>query len=135
MHPRAKAQLTPEAALDKRYREIADELAAIGTERGTLMEKKSRTPEEEQRLAKLDADLVVAGNAFQRFLDQLSTELGSSTSSSKVFQLRESQGLMEDLRELGKGVVALYTLVVEDKYRVILTTADFQKATSIDQSG
>jgi hypothetical protein len=135
VHPRAKAQLTPEAALDKRYREIADELAAIGTERGTLMEKKSRTPEEEQRLAKLDADLVVAGNAFQRFLDQLSTELGSSTSSSKVFQLRESQGLMEDLRELGKGVVALYTLVVEDKYRVILTTADFQKATSIDQSG
>ena len=34
---------------------------------------------------------------------------------------------MEDLRELGPGVVALYTLVGEDKYRVILTTADFQK--------
>ncbi len=34
---------------------------------------------------------------------------------------------MEDLRELGPGVVALYTLVGEDNYRVILTTADFQK--------
>ena len=34
---------------------------------------------------------------------------------------------MEDLRELGKGTVALYTLVGEDKYRVILTTADVQK--------
>src|SRR5205809_5468428 len=34
---------------------------------------------------------------------------------------------MDDLRELGKGVVALYTLVGEDKYRVILTTPDFQK--------
>jgi CHAT domain-containing protein len=34
---------------------------------------------------------------------------------------------MEDLRELGHGTVALYTLVGEDKYRVILTTPDFQK--------
>src|SRR6059058_1288304 len=34
---------------------------------------------------------------------------------------------MDDLRELGKGVVALYTLVGENKYRIILTTPDFQK--------
>jgi CHAT domain-containing protein len=124
-----KAQLTQEeAAIEKRYREIADQLAALGTERGTLMEKKSRTPDEEQRLAKLDADLVLAGNAFQKFLSQLEAELGpSSEASAKAFALRESQGLMEDLRELDKGVVALYTLLGEDKYRVILTTADFQK--------
>ena len=124
-----KAQLTPEeAALEKRCREIADQLAAIGTERGTLMDKKSRTPEDEQRLAKLDADLVIAGNAFQKFLSQLETDLGtSSEANAKAFALRESQGLMEDLRELGKGTVALYTLVGEDKYRVILTTADFQR--------
>ena len=106
-----KAQLTPEeTAIDKRYREIADQLATLGAERGSLMDKKSRTPDEEQRLAKLDADLVVAGNAFQKFLDQLSTDLSASNdASARVFQLRESQGLMEDLRELGKGVVALYT--------------------------
>ena len=124
-----KAQLTPEeTAIDRRYREIADQLATLGTERGSLMDKKSRTPEEEQRLAKLDADLVVAGNAFQKFLDQLSTDLSASNDgSARVFQLRESQGLMEDLHDLGAGVVALYTLVGEDKYRVILTTADFQK--------
>ena len=74
-----KAALTPEEqALEKRYREIADQLASLGAERGTLMDKTSRTPEEEQRLARLDADLVVAGNAFQKFLDQLTTELGSS---------------------------------------------------------
>jgi len=124
-----KAPLTPEeVAIEKRYREIADQLASIGAERGTLMEKKSRTPDEEQRLAKLDADLVVAGNAFQKFLTQLEADLGtSSEANAKTFALRESQGLMEDLRELGAGVVALYTLVGEDKYRVILTTADFQK--------
>src|SRR5207244_6258671 len=59
---------------------------------------------------------------------QLETDLGaSSEANTKAYALRESQGLMEDLRELGKGVVALYTLVGEDSYRVILTTPDFQK--------
>jgi CHAT domain-containing protein len=124
-----KAKLTAEEeAIDKRYREIADQLAAIGAERSALMDKKSRTPEEEQRLAKLDADLVVAGNSFQKFLSQLEIELGtSSEASAKAYTLRESQGLMEDLSELGKGTVALYTLLGEDKYRVVLTTPDFQK--------
>jgi CHAT domain-containing protein/tetratricopeptide (TPR) repeat protein len=124
-----KAQLTPEEqAVEKRYREISDRVAELGSERATLIDKKNRTPEEEQRLAKLDTDLVVAGNAFQKFLSQLEAEFGASSEASpKAYALRESQGMMEDLRELGKGVVALYTLVGEDKYRVILTTADFQK--------
>jgi len=124
-----KAALTSEEdALDKRYREIADKLTEIGTERGALLEKPSRTPAEEQRLAKLEADLAVAGQAFQKFLDGLAAEMGKNAdTNARAFQLRESQGLMEDLRELGKGTVALYTLVGEDKYRVILTTADFQK--------
>jgi len=126
---KARAQLTPEEqAIEKRYREVADRVGEISAERGTLIDKKSRTAEEEQRLAKLDADLVVAGSAFQTFLSHLESELGKSAEAgSKTYALRESQGLMEDLRELGKGTVALYTLVGADKYRVILTTADFQK--------
>jgi CHAT domain-containing protein/tetratricopeptide (TPR) repeat protein len=125
----AKAQLTPEEqAIEKRYREISEQIAELGTERGTLIDKKTRTPEEEQRLVKLDADLVVAGTAFQKFLSTLESEMSATSGASgKVYAMRESQGLMEDLRELGKGTVALYTLVGEDKYRVILTTADFQK--------
>jgi CHAT domain-containing protein len=124
-----KAQLTPEEQeLEKRYRGIADQLATLGAERGALLDKASRTRAEEQRLAKLEADLVIAGQEFQKFLDQMSTELkASKEESGKISQLGASQGLMEDLRELGHGSVALYTLVGEDKYRVILTTPDFQK--------
>jgi len=124
-----RAQMTPEeAALEKRYREIAEQIAALGSERGSLLDKKKRTAEEDQRLARIDADLVLAGNTFQTFLSRLESELsGSSETSSKVFALRESQGMMEDLRELGAGTVALYTVVGEDKYRLILTTPDFQK--------
>ena len=124
-----KARLTrEEEALDTRYHEIADHIAELGTERGELLDKKSRTPTEEQRLVKLDADLTVAGQVFQKFLDGLANELGKNAeASNRVFQLRESQGMMEALRDLGKRTVALYTLVGEDKYRVILTTADVQK--------
>lgn len=104
-----KAALTPEeAALDKRYREIADSLTALGSERNALLEKKERNAAEEQRLDKLEADLKVAARVFQAFLDQLSTELrarkGAETS---VVQINDSQAFMDDLRELGKGTVAL----------------------------
>ena len=126
----ARAALTPaEAGFERRYLEIADRVAALGRERGSLREKDKLTPEEEQKLTQLEADLEVAGQAFQQFLDQLATELGDTpVATERVFQLRESQALMDTLRELGHGAVALYTVVGADKYRVILITPDVQKA-------
>ena len=125
-----KATLTPEEiAVEKRYREIADQLTTIGTNRSVLLEKKSRTPEEEKQLTRLEADLVVAGSSFQKFLDGLATEMSHQTErSGRVTQLQDAQGIMADLRDLGSNVAALYTLVGETKFRLILTTADVQKA-------
>ncbi len=127
---KGRTVLTPaESELDRRYREIADRLAALGRERMELRSKKSLTPEEEKLLAKLDVDLELAGQVFQQFLDKLAGEFARSPRmGDKVFQLRESQGLMETLRELGSGSVAIYTIVGEDKYRVILITPEVQKA-------
>lgn len=126
----ARAELTPkEAELEKRYREIADQLTGIGRERSELLAKQTRSSEEENRLSKLEADLRVAQEAFHKFLGQLFTEFGKSDlAKERVFQLKESQAMMEDLRELGSGAVALYTLVGKEKYRVILVTPDVQKA-------
>ncbi len=127
-----KAALTPaEAALDKRYREIADSLTALGSERNALLEKKERTAAEEQRLDKLEADLKVAAQVFQKFLDQLSTELRAQKGTeTSVVQINDSQAFMDDLRELGKGTVALYTLVTDDRFHVILTTSDVRRSYS-----
>ena len=127
-----KASLTPEeAALDKRYREIAEQLTALGAERNTLLEKKGRTPEEEQRVNKLEKDLTVAAQVFQKFLDQLSTELTARKGrEANIVQLNDSQAFMDDLRELGRGTVALYTVVTEDRFHVILTTSDVRKSYS-----
>ncbi|MGH9967538.1 MAG: CHAT domain-containing protein [Pyrinomonadaceae bacterium] len=118
-----------EVLLERRYREIADRVTAIGAEYGQLREKQARTAEEDQRLAKLEEDLAIANRAFQKFLDDIDKTFSESAKGSeKVFQLRESQGLMETLRDLGPGAVALYTVVGEDKYRVILVTPEVQKA-------
>lgn len=126
---KVRADLTPtEAEWQKRYDEIADQLTTLGRERGELLAKQSRTAEEEQRLFKLESDLRIGQEAFQKFLDQLFREFSNSeVAKERVFQLQESQGLMEDLRELGSGAVAIYTLVGKDKYRIILVTPDAQR--------
>ncbi len=126
----AAVELTPEErGWESRYREIGDRITAIGLERGTLVIKRMRTAEEDQRLAALDADLQVAGRAFQDFLIRLSGELAANPSgASRALEVRDAQGLMETLRDLGPGVVALYTIMGADKYRVILVTPDAQKA-------
>jgi CHAT domain-containing protein/tetratricopeptide (TPR) repeat protein len=112
-----------------RYRAVSDRVMALGKERGDLMAKRNRSPAEEARLTTVDADLGVANETFQRSLDQLAAESrASGAGTERVFQLRESQGLMGTLRDLGRTTVAVYTLVGGEKYRAILVTADVQKA-------
>jgi CHAT domain-containing protein/Flp pilus assembly protein TadD len=126
----ARAELTPsEADWDQRYREIADRVTAIGAERGALLAKNPRSAAEERRLNELEQDLIVANRAFNDFLDRLAQEFADAARpGDRIFQVREAQGLMEDLRELGDGAVVLYTLVGEQALRILLITPDAQKA-------
>ena len=124
-----RADLTPaEAEWDRRYNEIADRLTTLGHERGELVGLQTRTAEQEKRLASLDRDLTVAGEAFQKFLARLDTEASrQKLSNEKLNQVKDSEALMGTLRELGSGTVAIYTLVTEDKLRLILITSDVMK--------
>jgi len=89
----------------KRYREIAGSLASIGNRAWHFDGKEIPHPEEEQRLARLDADCG-SRNAFRSFSRNLKLIWVSLPKlMAKAFALRESQGLMEDLRELGNGTV------------------------------
>jgi CHAT domain-containing protein/Tfp pilus assembly protein PilF len=117
-----------EAEWDRRYNEIADRLTALGHERGELVALRTRTAEQDARIASLDRDLTIAGEAFQKFLAQLDTEASQQKlSKEKLNQVKDSEALMETLRELGSGTVAIYTLVTEDKLRLILITPDVMK--------
>ncbi len=114
----------------RRYREIADRVTAIGVEWRALREKENPSPAEVQQLTQLEDDLGVAKQAFDHFLSQLATEFDKTPETTKeIADLPEkTQGLMSDLHELGPGVVALYTLVSAQTYRVLLITADTRVA-------
>jgi CHAT domain-containing protein/Tfp pilus assembly protein PilF len=124
-----RVELTPaEAEWAKRDGEMSDRLVAIGAERGGLLAKGTLSAEERRRLDSLERDLEAANRKFQDFLE----DLGRNTSAARVAparleQVREGQGMMEDLRDLPPGTVAIYTLVTDQKYIAILITPDFQK--------
>jgi CHAT domain-containing protein/uncharacterized protein HemY len=119
-----------EADWEKRYREIGDQLMAIGTRRSELLAK--RTPlntDETRQLEQIDNDLSVGNRKFEQFLGDLSQHFSAKVDAGRrIEDLRETQGIMEDLRELPAGTVAIYTLIGEDKFHAILRTPDAQKA-------
>lgn len=115
----------------KRYATLSDSVAAIGREFSVLDEKKRRLSrigqtlltEDQSRYDTLAEQLSKANAAFKLFLDtQLREELGR-TETKKIESDRD---LQVRLGKWGNGTVALYTIVTEERYRVILTTPTVQ---------
>jgi hypothetical protein len=117
----------PQTAYDQHWQErfntIHDQLAVIGREYSTLVKKESRTDEENQRLAVLESDLATAQQALQ----QLYQDISVAANPKLVRDLKDSgETLMQNLPSIEPGAVVIETIVLEDKYRVILTTPDVQ---------
>ena len=131
---KGRATLTAEEAeWEKGYNTKGDLLVTIGTERGELLAKlqakKPLTPEETARLTQLDQDIETGNKDFETFLKELSTHFAAkSAGTQRIEDLREAQGIMEELRELPVGTVAIYTLMGEEKLSIILRTPEAQKA-------
>jgi len=118
-----------EAEWERRYREISDRVTAIGLEYDVLKSKENRTLEEEKKLLAFGKDVVVANTAFTNFLASLRRQFIDHPSGGEaVGRLQASSGLQAALHDLGPGTVALFTLVGEKSYRVILVTAKTRKA-------
>ena len=115
---------TSESDLDKKFRLISDRVTAIGGEWALLHAKPSRTPEEEQHLNDLASQLEVANQEWRDFLNNMYTSLKTTGLAQKsVRNLQENaSGMQKVLRQLDPGTVALYTLVGDDKYQVIVVT-------------
>ncbi|HVQ39443.1 MAG TPA: tetratricopeptide repeat protein, partial [Pyrinomonadaceae bacterium] len=128
--PNTGATLTRnEAALLQRYREIESQVIAIARKSSELRGKETLTPGEKDLLARLEQDLEAANLAFDKFLARLPSEFSEAgQGAAKTLELRSAQGLSETLRELGAGVVALYTVTSAEKYHVILITSETQVA-------
>jgi CHAT domain-containing protein/Flp pilus assembly protein TadD len=122
------AMNSAESDFEKRYREISEALPKLARQRGELEAKRPNlTADEALQLDKLNADLSVADQAFQKFVQQMSDELPDARPGEEPpVAAGESQGIIDELRELGPGVAAVYTSVGEEKYRVIVFTKDFK---------
>jgi CHAT domain-containing protein/tetratricopeptide (TPR) repeat protein len=123
-----RISFTPaEVELERRFSEVANRIADIGAQHTALLAIKDRTPEQEKQLSNLESELETVNQVFQKFLDQLEAELKKTKSgSADVEILRESQSLKDTLREY--DAIALYTIVGQGKYHVILITPSFEKA-------
>jgi len=112
------------------YEKIAGQISAAGVEYSELRAKRSRTPEEEAHLAELKEKLTVANQEMGRFFKTLYVEFGKNAQANQVAEnIREQAGGMQSIvRELGPGTVALYTLVGESRYSVIVITASTMQA-------
>ncbi len=127
-----RADLTAdESEALKRYQSISSRVTEIGLEFGKLQDAKNQLPEngklpaaDEKRFEELAKQLEDATTTFQVFLRGLAEEF---TKKPKIVEeIQENTGLQADLKSWGTGIVALYTVVGEDRYRVILTTPDAQ---------
>jgi len=102
---------------------IRDQLAAIGREYSTLVKKETRNDDENRRLTVLESDLATAQQAMQ----QLYQDISVAGNPKLVRDLQDTgQTLMQNLPSIDPGAVVIETIVLEDKYRVILTTPDVQ---------
>jgi tetratricopeptide (TPR) repeat protein/CHAT domain-containing protein len=115
---------------EQEAQKIDSELAAIGKERGDLEAQliaKTLTAAGTIRLDQIDRELMPEIN---KRLDHQAKEIAKEYGTTPDNLHR--RGIQRVISDLGRGAVALYTLVSKDAGWLILVTADFRKAYSMD---
>ncbi len=128
---------------------ILDQLATIGREKSELVEKiekSSLTETERLRFKDLQKQIEITEAEFNKSLAALSAETNKTDNFEVV--VKDAQAFMSTLKELGRGTVALYTVIVNDAKPsvnpnspqkeqiktgwIILVTPEFRKAYPVD---
>jgi CHAT domain-containing protein len=133
-------QLKPATLLDferkalERYEQVLTQIVSYGEAKSALVAKAAKTAlsgAESERSRQLDRDLSAANTVLLRFFaEQEKTFAANSAAAKRVGELRESEGLQDTLQALGPDVVAIYTLVLPDRYTALLVTSGARKAYS-----
>lgn len=109
---------------------VTDRLAQLASERGPLLAKianKTATDQDRERLDLIETTITEANKKIKLVLTRI-----AKTSADEKLVTQQSQSMMQSLRKLGPGTVALYTVMGNDKGWVILTTSDFRGAYPIN---
>ncbi len=115
---------------------ISDQLASLARERGALearLDNKTANDVDRRRLDEVDSQIAQSNREFRRVMAEITKSAPTDTRGLEAAQ--QSQALMPDLRSLGPGTVALYTVVTKDKGWIMMVTPDSRKAYSIETNG
>lgn len=127
--------LTPEELeAFKRYGEIADKITSLGKEYSEL-ETESKSFEagkfpRQARLDELDKQLADANKVFNFFLDNLKQKFGENDKRVAVAAESGTQALLKEINE--PHTVIISTIAGKDELNLIVTTADTQRAHTVD---
>ena len=130
-----QAQVTltaTEAPWMARYDTISSELATLGREYAQLsrVPRQQRTEQEQARYTALQADLNIARQAYQVYMDDLHRSFASLTPERLMAfaqqDLDSLRTLQATLRRLGSNAALVHYLVTPDRLRILVTTADIQ---------
>jgi CHAT domain-containing protein/Tfp pilus assembly protein PilF len=132
-----KLALTPaEKQANEEYARSTSQLVALGRQWAELKKIKQRTPEQEQQYRQLSEQIDHANKSFSDYLGRLYEVFGkSATANKQVAEISgESKSLQQSIAKL-PNTVALYTIVGEDRYRVIVITGSTMVARESEIKG
>lgn len=122
-----RVRLTPkERQLIDRFRLLADKAADIGEQFRKLDDKKRANPlsaEEDSQHRTLSSQVADVNAAFKLFLEK---ELVNEVGTDNAGKIASDRVLQNKVKDWGGGTVALYTVITENRYRVIMTTSTMQ---------
>ena len=118
-----RAELTPKEHEEyEKYKDKTKTATTLSNEYDQLLTKSVLNDAENQRLKELPEEIEAANKETRLYLDQLLEALKTPDETKHKVTIKSYENLNATLEALGQGSVALYTLVVKDKYRVILFT-------------
>ena len=106
----------------KAYKDKTERATALSSEYDQLLAKTETSDAEKQRLKSLPVELEAANKETREYLAKLLKAMEPVDETRHTIKIQSYETLNDTLADLGHGSVALYTLVVKDKYRVILFT-------------
>jgi CHAT domain-containing protein len=111
-----------------RYQKLVDDLNQVGRKQNDLRASSAKDVSGEQSTETLEVEFKNANQSLDTFLKQLAKEASVKSGKDENAEIAEVKDLMTTLRELGPGVVALYTLLTDDNYSVILISPEETKS-------
>jgi CHAT domain-containing protein len=81
----------------------------------------------------MDAEITAANRLLRSTLDAIAR--AAADAGVRVDEVRKAHALQSDLRQLGAGTAALYTVVAKEGSWIVLITPDFRKAYPVESQG